>query len=96
MEFDPILLLLVIVALGLIFVAPTIEGLEQKGPYSTRPVVPISMAGTWPSPWLYPTTIDSTDQHDHPRPFATDTDCNRIAGNLASVECADPDGNPIA
>lgn len=98
MKVDLIVILLIAAVIGLVLIAPTIEGLEQKGPYTTRPAVPISMAGTWPSPWLYPTTVSDTteSQNKRPRPYATDIDCKKIAGNLAGVECADADGNPLA
>jgi hypothetical protein len=98
MKFDLILVLLVVAVVGLAIMAPTVEGLEQNVPYTIRPEVPVSMAGTSPSPWLYSTTIGDTTESakDRPRPYATDIDCKKIAGNLASVECADPDGNPLA
>lgn len=98
MKVDLILVLLVVAVVGLAILAPTVEGLEQKGPYTPRPAVPVSMAGTWPSPWLYPTTVGDTTESakDRPRPYAADINCKKIAGNLAGVECADPDGNPLA
>ena len=98
MKVDLTLVLLIAAAIGLVLIAPTIEGLKQRGPYTSRPAVPISMAGSWPSPWLYPTTVSDTTESakNRPRPYSTNIDCKKIAGNLASVECADPDGNPLA
>jgi len=86
MKVDPILVLLVAVALGLVFIAPTIEGLDQNGPSTAQP---------WPSPWLHPTTLNATEEQDRPRPFSSDSYCKRVAGNLANIECADPNGNTL-
>jgi hypothetical protein len=85
MNIDIILVLLVAAVVGLALLAPTVEGIEQKDPSTTRPSVSVSLARTWTSP-----------VKDQPRPYTADTDCKKIAGNLAGVECADPDGNPLA
>ena len=77
--------LLFLLVAALIVSMPTVETLMAKGPYNTEPTVPISMAGTWPSPWLQPTSEETTGRT--PRPFSDHNDCAKIAGNLADADC---------
>ena len=80
MKVDFLLILLLLAAIGLVMLAPSIEGIDQKLPVTT-------------SDWLYPTTTEK--EQSRPRPFSTGTDCKKIAGYLSSTECPDPTGNNI-
>ena len=81
-EYTWLLFLLVV---ALIVSMPTVETLMAKGPYTAEPTVPISMAGTWSSPWLQPTS-DGVGVYS-PRPFSDHNDCAKIAGNIADADC---------
>ena len=81
-EYTWLLFLLVI---ALVVSMPTVEPLMAKGSYTDEPTVPISMAGTWVSPWLQPTS-DSSGAYS-PRPFSDSTNCAKIAGRLAAADC---------
>jgi hypothetical protein len=77
--------LLFLLVAALVVTMPTVESLATKGQYTDEPTVPISMAGSWSSPWLQPTSVDTGA--NSPRPFSDESDCAKVAGTLAAADC---------